>query len=895
MASVERTIEIIFAGIDRTGGAISSVGSGLTGLASDIEGVAGPLADVTGAVIKFEAAIVAVGAAVLGYSINEAVKFEAAQLGLQRVLGESEGSAKDYTAQILDLSSKYGVSAVEVINSAAQFKQANFTIAESFDLVSLSLATKNTSELSAAQSSEYLKRILAGFAAPASEAARLLNIFTNVSNNAGVTVGQLAEGFAVIGPLAKQMGLGFEEVAALLTPVIKSTGSGSESARALATGFANLIDPTKAVTDVLAQVGISQKGANGELLRGAPLLREIQDRFTSLTPTQQQLVAVTVAGANQFSRLSIVLQETAEQNRVLGLGFKSGTALQDELALSLAATEIQIDRFKAALNNASISLGTQFLPETKGVIAASTDLSDAFRKLVESGKLSPLLDSIRPVFNTIEEIIGNIAKNLGVAVDGLDFTRLTASLGGFGNALTGLFGGVDLSTAEGLQKVLQDIVNIGASLIDFTTGATEALTPFIRELASGASQAGSAGADFAKLLGTIGGFSTAITTITPAIGTLGKVIESLGDIFVFVLGAKLITSSTNVGALTASVGTLVGTLKSAGIIGGAAAGGFLIGELINKIPGVNSAIENLSLAFSDFSGQTDELNTALGQLVFTQEELIRASDYTAETVTKNAVAYAEASKATGELNKEGKLLQEVFNEAGLVLNEATGEIQTIEQASARAAQELDAASQGAGGFIEVIGADGTVTLQQFGTTLVKASGEITKTGQAAQKAATDADKLRVALEEIASNERIKNIEAIVTLNVSQIEADTARIQAAFDSLNTTFTSTGDVISSALSALSGVGGFFGQEQLEIIRQQLEYENKLRAEAAALQKEQVQATIEEIRARTRALRDGGGLIQITSDGLEPALELIMFEILKKVQIRATQSASDFLLGL
>ncbi len=50
-----------------------------------------------------------------------------------------------------------------------------------------------------------------------------------------------------------------------------------------------------------------------------------------------------------------------------------------------------------------------------------------------------------------------------------------------------------------------------------------------------------------------------------------------------------------------------------------------------------------------------------------------------------------------------------------------------------------------------------------------------------------------------------------------------------------------------------------------------------------------------AKTKALQNGDGLIKIDSDGLEPALEMIMWQILEKVQLRANAEGAEFLLGI
>ncbi|MBK8184326.1 MAG: hypothetical protein IPK63_16175 [Candidatus Competibacteraceae bacterium] len=109
------------------------------------------------------------------------------------------------------------------------------------------------------------------------------------------------------------------------------------------------------------------------------------------------------------------------------------------------------------------------------------------------------------------------------------------------------------------------------------------------------------------------------------------------------------------------------------------------------------------------------------------------------------------------------------------------------------------------------------------------------------------------MEEIASNERIKTIEAYVNLNVADLEAQADRVKATFDSINTTVNSTGDLLGSLFGSLASADTY---TQLRII-EQIEAENKRRDAALELQRKVTQAEIENIRAKTRALDRGDSI--------------------------------------
>jgi len=71
--------------------------------------------------------------------------------------------------------------------------------------------------------------------------------------------------------------------------------------------------------------------------------------------------------------------------------------------------------------------------------------------------------------------------------------------------------------------------------------------------------------------------------------------------------------------------------------------------------------------------------------------------------------------------------------------------------------------------------------------------------------------------------------------------------------------------------------------------------MQQQALDMQKELTAAQVEYMNARTEALEGGESLITIDSSGLEPALEMIMWQVIEKVQVRATAEASEFLLGI
>lgn len=162
-----------------------------------------------------------------------------------------------------------------------------------------------------------------------------------------------------------------------------------------------------------------------------------------------------------------------------------------------------------------------------------------------------------------------------------------------------------------------------------------------------------------------------------------------------------------------------------------------------------------------------------------------------------------------------------------------------------------------------------------------------------KEAEEKAQAFRLEMEKLASNERIKLIEAKVTLNVAQIEADTKRIEASFESINNTVTSTGDLLGDLFGLLKDYDSL-SFAAIRLIEKQIEQENAARQSALGDQRKLIDAQIKEIQARTRAIEKGDSVIKVDGAGLQPHLEAFMWEILRTIQVRANRDGLAMLLG-
>lgn len=902
MADLQRTLEIVFEGTDNVGGVVKGISGSVDKLAGSVGDITQPLADFTTGLLKVEGAIIAVGTAYSVYAFNSAKKFESAQIDLQKVLGDSAGDISQYDDLIFELSNTYGIAAADILQSAANFKQSGFTIAESFDLVKVSLDQAIAGEIDFATSSELLVSTLKGFKAPASDAARLIDVLNETSNNYATNLEQLAIGMADFSPIASKMGLSFEETAGVLTPVIEVFRSGGEAAIALKTGLLKLIDDSVPVKEALAAIEVSQTDANGALRSGKDILFDVATAFQTVDENQKLFFTQQLVGIQQSARMVEVFDGLALSQDITATAMKAAGSAAEEVTIRLASAEVATERAKIGFENLATVIGLNFKDEVKEVINGVTLLEVAMQNVVTGGGLEPLFEALGPQIENISNLLKAMAKNLPAAFEGIDFTKLVSSFGGLGDEIEksfeGFFGPVDLSTVEGLQKVIQSIIDGIATLTEVSGGIVSGFKPFLEQLGKLKDEFFGMDEGAAKAAGNILGMATAINTlIGPLQSALGAIsgIGTAMEIMAGVQVAKLVGSIVGGGGLTAA---LAGPGGMVAALGATFVAGKMFGDgLRDHFPIIDEWANKTANIIGQLLGQADleeELNkiTSAGtdlteeQIVAFRERL-KVLEETPAEVTTELIVTTDASVDPA--------IEALLNDETQLTKEINVSVDTAAATEAKAAL----ADVGGGSFFDE--ASGTWT------NVFTVSPEIDGDKAAAAKAKID-DAFALKTLEIETEFDIAELEAKAEtvqkslefeslVDIAEIEASAKIVESLGRTLDEVFSSSGDIISSLFDDLIGLDlqSSSGLSVFHLIKNQLEEENALREKSLVLQERLIDSQTAWMDAKTDQLNSGEAVLSVSAEGLYPELDMILFEIVKRFQIRATEEQAEFLLGL
>jgi len=934
MATVEKTVELIFAGVDKTTGVLGTIGSGLKGLDDTAQRLAAPLAKVTDTILKVDAALAALAVGGLVLAFQKSSEFESALIDLEKVIGDQPAQLAAAKKAALDFSTTYGQSGTDILATIGSFKQAGFELQDSIQLTEDAIKLAIAGELDMDSATRVLIQSLKGFQAPATDASRIVDALNITSQEYATNVEQLADAMARSAPIANQMGFSFEELVGVLTPMIEVFQNGEITGRAFNTILQRMQIETGPVGDAMELLDVKQRDVNDQMRSGKDIFYDVAEAFKTLAPAQQSVVAQQLAGTDQAAKLIAVFRDFNKVADITTLAMESVDSQTFEVEKRLASAEIAVARMKTGFENLAIAVGDEFRDAATRAINGGTAIENTLMGLVQRGAFDDFSSLLNEALNSISETLEGIASALPDAFQQVDFGPLIGHLRDLGVEVAGIFGGVDLTQPDQLAKAIQAAVDTIDSLVVTTQGIWLAFEPIFNAIV-GAVQSFNQLSDQQKLrigqdiLGTAKLVHEGGLAIIATLKLIGGELDAWGNSWSRVFNAagavvdafKAIWNAVS-GAIAQGLSTVLKQIDAAtfgmipGLEGAAQAiedfGKSEWSDFIESTKDATENVEGFLATFDDDFQRAPDYITAIGEaLDFIPSHAQAATDaieFLPSHITKTGDAaktaakpVADVGRATGDAALQTGDFSTKTDAATKTLYGFTQGADGVWRNTDKIGTSANAATDSLYGFTQ--GADGVWrnaqaiadSTQGASQGISNVDGSASRAAGTLNQAAQHSEAFRLKMAALDRDFAATQLTLAVDLKVAQIEAETAQIEAAFRSLSDVVGSTGDVILGLFNQLAGAqagGNIFLSNQIQaaIAREEL------RRQQAFLQQQQlVDAQIASLNLRNQVLQQGGALIQIDSTGLSPALELVMFEILEKVQLRVNAAAADFLLGV
>lgn len=889
---VQKRVQIAFEGDDQISKTLNSINSNFQGFASSVGSATQPLADITDALLIAEAAFAALAIGGMAYAVTKAGEFSDSFNEITTLIDAPTTAINEFKDQIIDYA-RNSVLSIDQINESlynAISAGEDYTTALDYLGQSEKFAIATKGDLN--EATVLLKQTVNAYGSDTITAGQAADIYFQTIESGVTRVDLLSASMGKVIPTAAALNVPLETLGAAMIGLTKSGVETSEAVTELNSLFTAFIKPTSQAQAIAKDLGIQFNANTIESLGFEGALQMVYDATDGnvevlgrLLGRKEALNAMLILGADNSHYFADALED-----------MKNATGAVDEAYKKMVDNfELLNQRLINNLQATLIELGTPLLDDWANIANGIIEIFKGVSISFDDHAFDPLFEEVEKLATQLSEYLKGIGEALPEAFALIDWDAFIGSIDDVikevGDLFDAFFGDLDLTDPEDLAKAIQKIVDTFESLNEIVAGVLHSFEPFVREIGNMIDRFNAMDDSTKESSGEFLGLGKVINSVSGFIGDLSGALDlatwSLG---ILAGGQTINTLITVFGKFGSSLTPVLTSLGQFAIYGASFGVGWLIGDWMREnIPIVDQFATGLANVILKFQGLDEEnISSIEAQAAHTKAmgDAAVAAVLLAEKVDDIP---AEKTVKVGTQDFQGT--QEQFNEM-LDLVKAIPAEKNVKLAAEvdenQVHQEFnkiyEVTDEGLLVEIGVVPAPGTEK------TISDVLEEIPPEKVLELKLQSDVEVQLASIETSA-----ENVQAALKYKA---EVDVAEIEAARDimlgissDLTEAFVSSGDVISAAVGELSNLGALAQLELFDVI----EKEQQTREELAQAEIELSQAQIEYLNARTAALESGQAIVNITLDGVYPELEAIMWKIIERVQIQATEEGLEFLLGL
>lgn len=344
-------------------------------------------------------------AAVGGISLKVAADFEKAMNRVRGLTGATGDEFEALEQQAQDLGRTTAFSASEAGDAMGFLAMAGFETQEILATLPDVLNLAAAAQMDLGEAADITSNILTGYGMTVEELGHANDVLTRTFSSANVDLRHLGEGFKTVGPIASELGLEFEEVAATLGVMGKAGVQGQEAGTALRVGLGRLLNPVGNVREALNSLGLT--------------VQDVDPQMHSLT---EIVGALEGAGADAGDILKIFGQRGAAIAPLIGQGADAIRELEGQVRDSGGAAEKMAQEQLKGLPGAfkqlqSSAEAVAIAFSESGVGGAVTTLAKGFAALLRAiSKVNPVVFQMAAAAGAVLAAAGPLMTATGALV-----------------------------------------------------------------------------------------------------------------------------------------------------------------------------------------------------------------------------------------------------------------------------------------------------------------------------------------------------------------------------------------------------------------------------------------------------------------------------------------------
>lgn len=357
---------------------------------------------------------------------------------VRKVTGFTVDEMKRVEEQAYKTASAYGVSADAYLESVSAFARAGYK-EQSAALAELSTKTQIVGDTTAETANQFLLSVDAAYQYKGSveELTKVLDGANELDNKYATSIEKIAEGMGIVAPVAKQVNVGVDELAAAIGTITAVTQrSGSEAARALRALFLNIVGDTKTEIDE----GVTW--TTGEIAGLQDVIKlYAKDAYDAAQATGEVLNPMEAIAGLARSMEDGVLTAAKLTEMVSDIGGKLRTSQLLAIIQNWDMYTSMVEDFNGAVGSADKEVANAMDSWTRKTNRLSNAFTEFISHIVDSNGIKAGIDLLTGFVRVLDSGVGEVAA-------------LSAAFLAFGKVASGIV----------MSRTVQEIQNLNAGM-----------------------------------------------------------------------------------------------------------------------------------------------------------------------------------------------------------------------------------------------------------------------------------------------------------------------------------------------------------------------------------------------------------------------------------------------
>lgn len=409
-----------------------------------------------------------------GAAVKMSTGFDRSMSLITGLVGVSREEVDKMRDSVMELSGETARSPQELAEALYFVTSSGFAGSEALDVLEASAKAAAAGLGDTSTIADLVTSAVNAYGSDVLSAAEATDILTTAVKLGKGEPDELASSMGRVLPVASEMGVEFDEVAAAMASMSLTGLDANESATALRGIFTALLSPTAEAKDALSSVGLSVEEIHDSLANDGLLatLHLLQESFGG----NAKATDIVFGNVRALTGVLSMLGDNGEQTAAIFDDMTDSTGATDEAFQAMTETSgFELQQAWVKVQTALIALGDVLVPVVASVAGGLASLAEWFANL--SGPIQAivaafggLVAAAGPLIFIAGTLIRNfVAIRAGLALIGPAAATATKALGAIGLAITGA-----VLIYQWLSTTNQDAENridAGAAALDTQTRA----------------------------------------------------------------------------------------------------------------------------------------------------------------------------------------------------------------------------------------------------------------------------------------------------------------------------------------------------------------------------------------------------------------------------------------